>query len=489
MWLYLAGKGLLADVVGMGKTAVVGAVLALCKETGELSPANRAIIICQPAAIGQWARELTRMIPSLRLITAPGSDTRQKRIAAYASSWEVAVLSDRTLAPARGKVRSREGDIALLRQFSIGCVVYDDIDAMRSRGNRSANALRQLTETAPRVIGVHGTPVQKRLMELYSFLEPLGGRVVLGTPQQFHYRYVRTADETYYVRDPEDPTGRSVQRVRVRDVGIRPENAQELKRLIAPLVLRRRPQDADDVSLPEVVSNVVWLDPSPEQARRYEELRQGVLRKIAEDGEVITHPQAVAYFMHGWQICSGLATLDGGRDDSVKLDWLMNRVTGDFEDDKAVVFVNFKPNVAALSQRLAAENVGHVLMWGNETGQGERDRRLRQFQEDPACRVLVGTTTIERSLNLQTARHFVAVDTVRNPARMTQLVGRVRRVGSAFPTVYFHQLLLRGTQEEVIPAQLETEQATADTVWGEQGELFQRRTPLEIMQMITRRSA
>jgi SNF2 family DNA or RNA helicase len=486
MWMHLAGKGLLADVVGLGKTAVVAAVLALCKEAGELSPSNRAVIICQPAAIGQWARELTRMIPSLRLITAPGSDSREKRIASYASSWEVAVLSDRTLAPARGAKRSRDGDIAYLRNFTIGCLVYDDIDAMRNRTNRASKAVRDLAETVPRVYGLHGTPLQKRLMELYNFLEPLGGAYVLGSPRQFHYRFVGTSDETYYVRDQ---TGQTIERVRVRDVGINRQNAPQLQRLIAPLVLRRRPEDTDDVEMPEIIPNTVWLDPSPGQAARYEELRQGVLRKIAEDGERITHPQAVAYFMHGWQICSGLATLDEGSDDSVKLSWVMDHVTGDFEDDKAVIFINFKPNVAALSQRLAAENVGHVLMWGNEARQDERDSRLRRFQEDPGCKVLIGTTTIERSLNLQVARHFVAVDTIRNPARMTQLAGRVRRAGSAFPAVYFHQLLLRGTQEDTIPGQLEAEQATADTVWGEQGELFQSRTPLQIMQMIARRAA
>jgi hypothetical protein len=103
--------------------------------------------------------------------------------------------------------------------------------------------------------------------------------------------------------------------------------------------------------------------------------------------------------------------------------------------------------------------------------------------------MLIGTTTIEMSLNLQAARHLVAVDTIPNPARMTQLAGRVRRAGSPFSTVYFHQLLLRGTQEEGILNQLYSEQETADTVWGEQGDLFQDRTPLEMLRMIAARRA
>ena len=462
-------------------TAQVAAVLALCKETGELGVHNRAVIICKSSAVGQWGEELVRMIPSLRVITAPGSMTAARRRAAYCTSWEVVVLSDRTLAPARGSKQRRGGDIEYLQHFTIGAVVYDDIDPMRTRSTRSATAVRRLTEmaTVTRVIGVHGTPVQKKLTELYNFLEPVGGRNVLGTESQFRWRYIQSGSVTYWARDQ---FGRVVERKREQDLGV--QNEAELQRLIAPLVLRRRPQDVDDISLPEIVYNPVWLDMSPRQAARYAELRAGVLRKIRESGEAITHPQALAFFTHGQQICSGLATLDAGRDDSAKLDWVMDHVTGDFEDDKAVVFVYYKPNVQALSARLEAAGVGHVLMWGNEADSAERGRRLRRFREDRSCRVLVGTTTIEQSLNLQVARHLVAADTIPNPARMTQLVGRVRRAGSPFLSVFFHQLLLLGTHEEAILAKLHLEQQTADTVWGERGELFQDASALEILQMI-----
>lgn len=169
----------------------------------------------------------------------------------------------------------------------------------------------------------------------------------------------------------------------------------------------------------------------------------------------------------------------------MKLDWVCDRLDGDLAEDKAVVFVNFKPNVADLSSRLNDLGIGHVIMWGNEAGPRERAFRLRSFRENPACRVLIGTTTIEQSLNLQVARHLIAVDTLLNPARMTQLAGRVRRDGSPFLVVYFHQLLLRGTQEAAYPGLLQREQALADYVWGEQSELFEALSPIQLMRMIS----
>lgn len=484
MWLWFAGRGLLADVVGLGKTAQIAMVMAMCRATGELGLHSRVVIICKPAAIRQWRDELHRMMPGIHVITADG--TPKERHAAYMRNWEVCIISPQTLSPARGKTKSRAGDIEALELFPRGMVVYDDTDGMRNHSNRQSYAICRLAEGVPRVYGMHGTSLQKHLVELYNFLIPLGAMTVFGTEAQFKRRHVTQEKKYWYVQDPDDPTGRNkILRSRLQDSGLK--NQDELRAMLAPLVLRRRAADVDDMSIPAIVPSIVWLDPAPEQSRAYEELRQGVLRKLNEEGDTIDVIQAKALWMHGWQICSGLATM--GRDTSVKLDWVESFVTRDLdEDEKAVVFVNFKPNVAALQSRLSRAGVGSVVLWGDERSPNVREQRRLQFWEDPSCRVLIGTTTIEASLNLQCARHVVAVDTIANPARMTQIVGRVARSGSAYATVYFHQLLMRGTQEDFLPAQLSAEQGIADAVWEETGDLFSVATPQDILRMIAGRA-
>jgi DNA repair protein RAD16 len=192
----------------------------------------------------------------------------------------------------------------------------------------------------------------------------------------------------------------------------------------------------------------------------------------------------MARFMRGAQICSGLATLDDGQDDSAKLDWVMDKLTGDLSDEKVVVFVYFTPNLKALSERLTRERIGHVAIWGGEPSAAVRAERLRRFQSDPACKVLIGTTSIEQSLNLQVARHMILVDTILNPARMEQLAGRVRRVGSAYETVYIHHLMLTGTQETRYPGLLEREQALIDFTWQEDSELFPSLTARQLAELV-----
>ncbi len=453
-WLFLVKRGLLADPVGTGKTIQVAGLLAMLRENGEL-PARRALIIARAAAVDQWRGELRRMVSGVHFATATG--TAEQRRSKYLDPWDVMIISPETLrlrdirSRNDGTVR-RAGDLEILERFDIGTVVYDDVDAMRHPESKTAYAINRLCERAERVIGVHGTPLQKRPAELYSFLVPLGGLEMFGSASLFKHNFVQITTDYYEARDR---FGHTVTRSRRRESGIR--NGARLKQMVAPLVLRRTPEQIDDVELPALQRNLVWLDPSPAQRARYAELQRGVLRIIRETGEQTSRATAMAQFMHGWQI----------------------------SDDKAVVFVNFKPNVADLSSRLAALGIGHVVLWGNQASPRERALRLRSFRENPACRVLLGTTTIEQSLNLQVARHLIAVDTILNPARMTQLAGRVRRDGSPFLVVYFHQLLLRGTQEQAYPALLQREQALADYVWGEQSELFEALSPMQLMHLVS----
>jgi SNF2 family DNA or RNA helicase len=487
-WMYLGLPGLLTDAVGLGKTATALLLLAMCKETGELGLHNRAVIVCKSAATWDpWGNELKRVLPGISFYVADGD--RNQRTRGYMGNWEIAVVGDRTLGGAHGKKMQREGDVDLLDRFPVGILIYDDIDPMRNHTTETARAVNRLAAKCSRVHGLHATPLQKRLEELWSFLEPVGGRYRLGTIERVKSRYVAQAMKWIVVKDPQDKTGRTRMRKRVAvDAGIvaNPRLVREFREAIWPLVLRRGAADVDDVEMPQVVYDPVFLDLSPKQRARYAELSRGILRRLSDAGARVSTAEAGAAFTRARQICSGLAALDSGADadDSVKLDWAMDRITGDLSEEKAVCFIYFKQNVAAMSARLQDAGIDHVLMWSGETDKRERRRRLERFREDPACRVLVGTTTIEASLNLQVARHLIAADTIPNPARMTQLAGRVARQGSPYPSVYFHHLLARNTVEEAFLPMLRREAAMAEVVWDEEEGMFTSLSPWQLMRLV-----
>jgi ERCC4-related helicase len=267
-----------------------------------------------------------------------------------------------------------------------------------------------------------------------------------------------------------------------KDIGVK--NAVELKYKLRPWILRRR--RFSGASYPALQPTEIWVDLNPGQRERYDELRRtNEVRRFLEAGEEVSPVRAAALFTRARQIASGTAALDEGRtDDSAKLDRVMRLVTGDLEDEKVVVFTYFKPNVAALSARLDAAGIGHVLMWSNETGAELRDERVMRFTEDPACRVLVGTTTIAGSLDLQASRYLIAADLVPNPKVMTQIAGRVQRDGSAYETVFFLQVLARGTVDEGLLEILRREQGLSDAVWDENSDLFQGLSAADMLRML-----
>ncbi len=465
-WLYLRGRGLIADQVGLGKTAIAAGLLAALKQSGELDT-RRAVVIVRPSVLDQWVGELHRFLPKLVIAAATG--TRRARVATYCAGWDVLVTGYQMF------VRDAES----YTHLDVGTVVVDDVDALRNPSTATAYAIKRVARRAERAVVLTATPLQKKLLELHSVLEPVGSLEIFGSATAFRRRYLRED----LVRQYSPGAGRHVLLRQLTGY----QNLDEFRAKLTPLVLRRTAEHVDDVDLPVIhPPNNVWLDLHPAQQARYEQLRQGVLAIIKAEGTQVKQATAAARFVYGQQICAGLATLGepDGPGTSVKLDWLLRVITGDLAGEKVVVFCQFTNTVAALAARLSAAGVGHVQIWGREPDREARARAKNAFWDDPACRVLIGTAAMEQGHNLQVARHLVCVDQLMNPARMQQLAGRIRRDGSAHKTVYVHNLLTRASQEEGYLDLLSREQALADHVWDESNDLFPPLSPLALLQLI-----
>lgn len=453
-----------------GKSAQAAGLIALIKQNAELDNGKRVVVICRPAAIDQWRKELIRFLPGLHIVDAAG--TRAQRVKSYISGWDILITGYQML------LRDQED----LDHFQIAALVIDDVDPLRNRSNRSAAAIKRLARRSPRVIELNATPLQKKLRELHSMLEPVGGYEVFGSETNFRRNYERTELISVYNKS----LGREV--VTKKTQGYK--NIDDFIRKVAPMTLRRTAAHITDVDLPEIMPpHNIYLDLYPAQQQKYEELREGVLKIIKTEGSKVKRINAVARFVYGAMVCSGLATIGepDGPGSSSKLDWVENAlVDGDLSDEKVVVFLQFTKACAALSERLSKAGVEHAMIWGRESGRAARAAAQEQFWEDPNCRVLIGTAAMEASLNLQVARHLINVDTLLNPARMQQLVGRIRRDGSAHRAIFVHNLFCSGTQEEGYLDALRTEQALADAVWSESNELYEALSPLQMLQLIGR---
>jgi len=485
-WLYFKKKALLADTMGSGKTTIAGGLLAMLKQTGELSlwrdrsdrygGMGRAIVVPRAPALHQWYAELLRMMPGLNVVVAEG--TRRQRGQLYQQPWEVLLIGPEML----------RQDYETLERFDLSILITDDVDQLRNPENITSYVLDRIggrgTEGArpgtDRYVIMSGTPFQKRLPELHAVLDGIGGLQVLHDRKTFMKQHVRT--ET--VREYDRATGE----MKPREVVVGYKNLNLVKRQIAPMVLRRTAADLDDVDLPTINPNDVFLDLYPRQREKYDELKRGVIRIMREEGVQVKRPKALAQIHYGAAICAGLAALGepDGPGTSVKLDWVQHQLTeGDLSDEKVVVFINLKNAVRALQYRLRDQGVGFVTVWGDEPDKRKRAAAQERFWDDPNCRVLIGTKSIEQSLNLQVSRHLINVDMILNPARMEQLAGRIRRDGSAYQHVFVHNLLTVRTQEEGYLPLLEREAALASHIWDENSQLFRALPPMALLQLIS----
>lgn len=467
MWLYTIKHGLLADDPGCGKTNSILGLIALLKERNELN--KRAVIIPQTAAVGQWESEVHRWLPGIKAIAVDGSMTKKNRIALYSQNWDVLIIGSHAAI-------NDKRELELMGPFDL--VANDDVDALLTHDNATHKAITKISESATRSFTVNATVLQIRMDQLHAALVPAGGHDVFGSHIAFKNRYERKELVTKYNDKGRKVTSREF-------TGYR--RIPELRTKLKPLYLKRKATELTDIRMPMLMPpEVKWFDMSPLQRAKYDELQQGILRLVREEGEHIKHVNVLTQFLYGQQICAGLPALKepDGPGASPKLDWLFHHLQTVWADRKVIVFVKNVDMVRATIQRARAADINMAMIWGQKQTKEQREIEKTRFREDPLCRLMIGTTSIERSHNLQAANTVVALDTHLNPKRMEQILGRARRAGSSNDRVFMFTLLMKDTQEEKYLKVLAQRQAISDTVFEEETGLYEKLSTLELLQLM-----
>lgn len=315
-----------------------------------------------------------------------------------------------------------------------------------------------------------------RLDQLYAASSLIGGDEVFNSKTWFDRTFLNRTLVTVNIKQKTKngkKVGSSTRRV-WQTQGYK--KIKLFKKLFSPMSIRFTYEDiSDDVTIPDLISEQVYFDMTKKQRDKYAELQTGV-RTILDSKDMPAKTKAtsaLAAFTIGSQICAGTFALknsEGGYesdspDASPKLDWIMNKLTSDWISEKVVVYAKYRGSISALQDRLEENGIEYATIWGGNADPEYRKEEMRRFWEDPDCKVMIISVSGERSLNLQNASILVMWDLQLNPARTTQIAGRVRRAGSKNKTVYVFQLLHNDSQEERYMAALAGRQALFDTVY------------------------
>ena len=446
-WLsYLESLGLngcLADDMGLGKTVQV--IARLLQEEEQAAEAKvkslpPTLLIAPTSVLGNWQREVQKFAPHLRAAVHHGSDrTKDKR--AFKK-----LCKDHDLLITSFALARRDAD--LINAITWHRIVLDE--AQNIKNPKAAQTKAILTLSARHRLALTGTPIENRLLDLWSifnFLNP----GYLGKASQFRKNF-------------ELPIARNSDRTQ----------SAVLKKLVEPFILRRVKTDESIIKdLPSKVEQKLYCNLTKEQASLYEATVRDVEQQLKNAEGIQRKGLILSTLMKLKQICNHPAQfLQDGSDftttRSHKLSRLSDMVAEAIADgDSLLIFTQFREIGDALEKHLHQHYHYNTYYLHGGTTRKKRDRMMAEFQSaDTGPSVFVLSLKAGGvGITLTKANHVFHFDRWWNPAVEDQATDRAFRIGQK-KNVFVHKFVSIGTLEERIDQMIEDKKKLATSIVG-----------------------
>lgn len=393
-----AGRAIIADDMGLGKTIQAIAVAEIMfRHLG----AERVLIVCPTSLRHQWQEEF-EYLTSRRVGQIMGSP--KHRAAAYIAPEAVKVLSYDTA----------RRDIDMINAWQPDLVIADEAQRIKNWNTRIAQAMKQVKSTAALILT--GTPIENRLTELVSIVQFIDQHR-LGPTWQFLERH-QERDEAGQV------------------LGY--QRLDEIAHTLQPILIRRT-KEAVLNQLPPRRDKLFLVPLAPAQIQFHQEYAETVARIVAQwrkRGALTDTEQKrlMAALQNMRMVCDSTYLIDTGQDKGNKIAEVM-RVIDDLlrhPSNRIVLFSQWLRAHELLKRQLDSRSIGYVFFHGGVPSK-QRVSLIRQFREDPDCRLFLSTDVGGTGLNLQHATVVINLDMPWNPAILEQRIGRVHRIGQHRP--------------------------------------------------------
>jgi len=440
----------LADDMGLGKTIQLIVLLQHERIDGN-TDIGPTLLVVPTSVVGNWCRELDKFSPELRVHVHHGVDRPLGE-----SFREIASKSDVIITTYGLVHRDRE----TLSLVSWHRTALDEAQYIKNPPTKQAQSIRSLK--AWHRVALTGTPVENRLIELWSIMEFLNPGY-LGSAAAFRKTIARPIEQR---RDP--------------------QKAEQLRRMIQPFVLRRLKTDATVIDdLPECVQTKEYANLTKEQAGIYEHVvnrmigeversegiqRRGlVLSTLVKLKQICNHPTHYMQAGHrdgvpqAESYAPGLESARSGK--SSRMMSLLEEVLATGE--KALVFTQFRVMGRLLTAMIEHDLECETLFLHGGTAPKRRQQFIDRFQSDDG-NVPVFILSLKAGgvgLNLTAANHVFHYDRWWNPAVENQATDRAFRIGQ-LKTVHVHKFICTGTLEERIDQMIEQKMELAQNIVG-----------------------
>jgi superfamily II DNA or RNA helicase len=411
-WLLENPRAFLGDDMGLGKTL---SVLTYFECLRLQERCDFLLVICPNSLCRNWRREAARWLPHRRLALLP--DEKAEKIKFFKKMAWGGLLCDGLVLNYEA-VRLDyvpEGLRPLLESKKI-LLCLDESQRVKSASSKTFQAISGIAPECSRRVFLSGTPTPKDISDIWAQMRLLDDGNRFGT--NFYDWLSRVAE-----------LGNKYSEYAVKR--FREEEVREVIVRVQELLLRRKKEDV--LSLPEKTFLVRDIELSGEQLKRYEEVRKELLLRVSSTGGktfVREIDNILEEYLRAVQIASNPRLVDenwkGEPAKFRELDSLLEEIVGE-RDEKVVVWTNYLGNVRELAARYAQYG---AAQFSGEVSPQERERVVREFQEERTLRVLVAVPAAGGvGITLTAAQTAIYVDKTWNAEHWMQSVDRIHRIG------------------------------------------------------------
>jgi SNF2 family DNA or RNA helicase len=219
------------------------------------------------------------------------------------------------------------------------------------------------------------------------------------------------------------------------------KNLDELRSMVSKVMLRRVKGDVLD--LPPKVHTIEWVDAYPEQKSLYKDVRDQVRDNI---DKVKVHPDPLSEMLRLRQVTGYPGILSSTVTKSAKMDRMEELVEDEVSvGGKTIIFSNWSEMTNVIRHKLKKYNPAYIT---GEVGSVQRMEEKDRFQNDPNCKVMIGTIgALGTGFTLTAAQLVIFVDEPWNRGIKDQAEDRAHRIGTR-GTVRVVTILTRDTVDE-----------------------------------------
>lgn len=430
-WLgYLQNLGFgacLADDMGLGKTLQVLAFL-----TARSNKDKKTLLVVPASLLTNWEDEIHHFAPQLKYVIVHSSNTRVKMEEALLDDYQI-IITTYSMCSRYSWIMDHHWDI----------LVLDEAQAIKNPNTKQTKTVKKIQ--ADYRIALSGTPIENRLMDLWSLFDFLNCGL-LATNKEF--------------------------KALVKDLQ-KEENTQgyaRLRAMTSPFILRRLKTDKTVVSdLPDKIEMKTYAKLSKKQIALYQDLVSNLKESLNKSEGIQRKGLVLSSLMKFKQICNHPDEYLGEQMFDYKESGKFLRLQEICEEiyekhERVLIFTQFKEIIEPLSNFLESifHGPGVTLHGGHSVKQ--RKEAVTRFQGDSYVPFMILSIKAGGvGLNLTKASHVVHFDRWWNPAIENQATDRAFRIGQK-KNVIVHKFICEGTVEEKIDEMIEQKKSLSQDV-------------------------